>query len=62
MKIDSTNMLHIVINNSYIFIIKWLDLHYHFIKDYIKKKDVILHYISGSMNMANMLTKPLIIN
>ena len=38
---------------------KHIDIRFHFIRDHIKKGDVVLKYIPSSQNRADALTKPL---
>ena len=38
---------------------KHIDVHYHFVRDYIEEGRVSLEYVSTSDNIADLLTKPL---
>ena len=38
---------------------KHIDIRYHFIRDMVKKKELILAYVSTQVNIADMMTKPL---
>lgn len=39
--------------------IKHIDVHWHWIREQVEKKRIILHHVKGVENIADSLTKPL---
>jgi hypothetical protein len=56
---NSENAITIVKKDGYNGTTKWLDLHYFFVKEAYKRKNITLKKIDGDQNPADGLTKPL---
>ena len=55
---DSNNVISAIKGHALPPATKWLNNHYHFIKDLVQRGDVILHIISLKENPADGFTKP----
>ncbi|KAK6149282.1 hypothetical protein DH2020_016807 [Rehmannia glutinosa] len=56
---DNTSAIAITQNPVLHSRIKHIDVRYHFIRDHVEKKDIILEYISTDKQLADIFTKPL---
>lgn len=57
--IDSQSCISMVTNEKFSNRTKYIDVRYHFVKDYVQKNVVKLKYVPTQENIADMLTKPL---
>ena len=37
---------------------KYIDIRYHFVRDYVLKKKVMIEYVPTELNIADLMTKP----
>ena len=56
---DSVNVISVIKKTGYNQTTKWINLHYHFIKDCLQKDLVSLNHIDGASNLSDILTKSL---
>ena len=40
-------------------LIKHIDIRYHFLRDHVEKRNVVLHFIDTECQLADIFTKPL---
>jgi hypothetical protein len=56
---DSDNSMKILRRGSYMPVTRWLDSRYLFVRDILTADDAEFRFISGSTNIADLLTKSL---
>jgi len=56
---DNNGAIALSMNNKNYQYTKYINMHYHFVKEYAEANEVNFKYIPSTLNMADFLTKPL---
>ena len=56
---NSQGVINLALNTHFSQKTKYINIKYYFIRDYIKKKDIIIKYILITKIITNILIKPL---